>query len=36
MVFIMELPGIQHAGLFYIQTLKFDITKTIYIFVTSK
>ena len=36
MVFIMELPGIQHAGLFYAQMLKFDITKTIYIFVTSK
>lgn len=25
--FKMESPGIQHAGLFYIQTLKFDITK---------
>lgn len=28
MVFIMELPGIQHAGLFYIQMLKFDIIET--------
>lgn len=30
MVFIMELPGIQHAGLFYAQMLKFDMTETFY------
>lgn len=28
MVFIMESPGIQHAGLFYAQMLKFDMTET--------
>lgn len=26
--FKMELPGIQHAGLFYAQMLKFDMTET--------